>query len=234
MSDAPVRTPESGYICVWGTTPKEKVVDAEGVVVQCPGCGQQARMIGKRSIPYCAVFYIPLFPEGAGEEYIECTACGGKFQGSVAEIRARIEQHGRETAERITEKRRALEADPDDVEVGSELIELLMSADRVAEGRSLAEKLSARHPEDVNLLVLHSRILLQQGILADAQRRLDRAIGLNPQHAGAHFFRAVVLASGDAPNFAEALEAARQAHRLGHPEGRALIAAFEEELGKQG
>ena len=130
MSEQGRGTGEDGYICVWGTSTREKVTDSEGVIIQCGGCGEVAQMIGKSAVPYCSIFYIPLFPEGGGEDFIQCTNCGGKFQGSTAEIRSQIEAQANELEEEIAKKRRVYETEPGNVDKASDLAELYMAADR--------------------------------------------------------------------------------------------------------
>jgi len=227
------RRDERGYLCVWGTTTKEKVVDREGVEMECPECGETTRLIGKRAVPYCAVFYIPLFPEGKGVEFFECTACGGKFQGSIGRLRKAQAGEKKELEEQIAAKGQQFRANPDDLETACELIELCMAAEREEQALGLAQTLAEKHPTDANVQVLLGRIYLSKDQKAGAITIFDRALAAAPQHPGAHFFKAVALLSEPAPNLPAALEEAKLAHQCGYPDARDLArnltAALEEE-----
>jgi tetratricopeptide (TPR) repeat protein len=223
------RTKRRGYICIWGTTNREKTTDQEGVVMDCPGCGQKSHMIGKAMTPYCSVFYIPLFPEGKGQPFLECTRCGGKYNGDAAEIRAHQQDFQTELDEAIAEKSRLYRANPADVDLGCELVELLAQADRSDDALKLALYLTESHAENANAHVVLGRIHLHRDEPGKALEPLRQAIARNPAHAGAHFYSAVALLNTIPPQYDQALESARQARDCGHPKARDLIQAIEQD-----
>jgi len=185
-------------------------------------------MIGKAVTPYCSVFYIPLFPEGKGEPFMECTNCGGKFHGDVQEIRGRMANRKVELNAEIEKKRQSIAADPSDVELACEMVELLVAAERENEGLQLAEQLAQTHPDNANVHVMLGRVYMHQD---DAERMFHayrQAIAINPQHAGAHYYSAVAMMSVDPPRLDEALTVAKLARDYGHPDARDLIQAIEQ------
>jgi len=185
-------------------------------------------MIGKVVRPYCSVFYIPLFPEGQGEPFMECTNCGGKFHGDVQDIRHRLANRGAELNAEIEKKRQSFEADPSDVETGCEIVELLVAADRENEGLQLAEQLAQTHADNANVHVMLARVCMHQNEMERMFHAFQRAIAINPTHAGAHYYSAVAMLNVDPPKLDEALSVAKQARDYGHPDARELIEAIEQ------
>jgi tetratricopeptide (TPR) repeat protein len=222
------RSRRRGYICIWGTSHREKITDYEGVVMECPGCAQTARMIGKTMTPYCSVFYIPLFPEGKGEPFLECQSCRGKFHGDVQEIRYQMANRKVELNAEIEKKKQGYAANPSDGELGCEIIALLVAADRADEGLRSAELLAEAHPNNANVHVMLARVHMQMDKLDRTFRVLKQAIAINPTHADAHYLSAVALMNVDPPRIDEALSFAQQAGEYGHPEARDLVQAIEQ------
>jgi len=217
-----------GYICIWGTTSKERVTDHEGVIVQCPGCRQLTRMIGKSMTPYCSIYYIPLFPQGGGRQFLQCTRCGGKFNGDAAAIRR--EQQGRQSRldSAISEKMRLYHENPADADLACEVVELLAQSDRVDKAMELASSLAQTHSENANVHVMLGRLLLHRGEVPAALEAFRESIQRDPAHAGARFYSAVALLNTKPPRLAEALTFAKQARDRGHPEARNLVQAIEQ------
>jgi tetratricopeptide (TPR) repeat protein len=219
-----------GYICIWGTSMREKVVDREGVTMTCPECHRESRMIGKRAVPYCAVFYIPLFPEGQGTAFFECASCHTKFQGNLDRLRRQLEQEREQVQDRMEERREHCRKHPDDVEARIELIELHLLAEDQPTALSLAEDLTADFPEEANAQITLARILFLAERKQDALAAFDRALLASPQHPAAHFYKAQVLASDPQADLRGAIEEAKLARKFGYPDARALVEALTSEL----
>lgn len=222
------RSRRRGYICIWGTTNREKIVDYEGVELDCPGCRQKTRMLGKAITPYCSVFYIPLFAEGKGHPFIECTRCGGKFNGDAAAIRAEQRSFQARTEAAIGEKMRLYRERPGDTDLACEIVELLAASDRVNEALELATSLVQSHPENANVRVMLGRIHLHRDDPNQALAILQQAIACNPANAAAHYFSALALVHTNPQRLDEALAAAKRARDCGHPEARDLIQSIEQ------
>jgi tetratricopeptide (TPR) repeat protein len=185
-------------------------------------------MIGKAMTPYCSVFYIPLFPEGKGEPFMECTKCRGKFHGDVQEIRHHLANREAELNAEIEKKQQSFAANPSDIETGCELVELLVAADRENEGLQLAEQLAQTHADNANVHVMLARVYMHQENMDRMFQAFQRAIAINPTHAGAHYYSAVAMLNADPPKLDEALSIAKQARDYGHPDARELIEAIEQ------
>lgn len=222
------RRQRRGYICIWGTSHREKVTDSEGVTIECPGCGQTSRMVGKSMRPYCSVFYIPLFPQGQGESFIECTRCGGKYNGNAASIRARQADQKAKMEAAIVQKMSLYQANPANAELGCELVELLAESDRIDEAMKFALCLTNSSPQHAGTHFLLGRLHLHRKELDQAIQAFRRAIDRNPAHAGAHFYAAVALMNAGPSRLGEALASARKAGECGHPEARNLAQAIEQ------
>ncbi|MHC4176056.1 MAG: hypothetical protein ACYSWU_01030 [Planctomycetota bacterium] len=185
-------------------------------------------MIGKSMTPYCSVFYIPLFPQGKGEPFLECESCRGKFQGDVQEIRSRIANRQVELNAEIEKKQQSYAANPSDGDLGCEIVALLVAADRENEGLQLAEQLAQAHPNNANVHVMLARIHMQMENLERTFQVLQQAIAINPTHADAHYWSAVAMMNVDPPRADEALPLAKLARDYGHPEARDLVHAIEQ------
>jgi predicted Zn-dependent protease len=131
-------------------------------------------------------------------------------------------------AGQIEERERALRQDPNDVDNACELVDLYMAADREGDALRLVGTLCRSFPDDPQVCFLQGRIHLSAGRYPNALEAFERAIGLNPQHGGAHFLKAVTLLQMQPPRLETALEEARLAHEYGHPEARDLMRTIEQ------
>jgi len=217
-----------GYICIWGTAPKEEVTDPQGLAMECPRCGENTRMIGKKVSRYCTVFYIPLFSQGEEQEFFECSRCGGQFQGSIRELRSKLDGAKAEREELLARARKRFIEHPEDLDNTCEMLGLYAALERVDEAIEIGQKAAATNPGHANLQILLGRLLLSKDRDTEALAAFDRALAANPQHAGAHFFKAVALAQGGVSDPDAAIKEARQADALGHPEASSLIRALEQ------
>lgn len=57
----------------------------------CPHCNNDANYTLKEVRPYFTLYYIPLFPTGSGQRYVECSHCGSVFAEEVLEMEAPTE-----------------------------------------------------------------------------------------------------------------------------------------------
>lgn len=74
-----------------GTKAREKEIGAG--MFYCPKCRMRVRYRHLQVKRYFTLYLIPLFPIGTLGEYVQCSACQGKFQTSVLTL----------TQEQITE-----------------------------------------------------------------------------------------------------------------------------------
>jgi predicted RNA-binding Zn-ribbon protein involved in translation (DUF1610 family) len=52
----------------------------------CPRCQAQVSYDLQESRPYFTIYFIPLFPVGSGQRYVECRRCGGTFREEVLDM----------------------------------------------------------------------------------------------------------------------------------------------------
>jgi predicted RNA-binding Zn-ribbon protein involved in translation (DUF1610 family) len=72
-------------IVIWGSRVLTSTV--ESGTFYCPACdaeGQSYKL--KRSRPFFTIYFIPLFPCGAAQRYVECEGCRGTFKEEVLEM----------------------------------------------------------------------------------------------------------------------------------------------------
>jgi predicted RNA-binding Zn-ribbon protein involved in translation (DUF1610 family) len=52
----------------------------------CPRCDSEADYALKQVRPFFTIYFIPLFPIGAAQRYVECHSCGGTFKEEVLDM----------------------------------------------------------------------------------------------------------------------------------------------------
>jgi hypothetical protein len=68
-------------IIIWGSRGLTSHLDAG--TFYCPRCQGQAEYQLKQVRPFFTIYFIPLFPIGSAERYVECASCGGTFKEEV-------------------------------------------------------------------------------------------------------------------------------------------------------
>jgi hypothetical protein len=64
-------------ILIWGS--RERTLTVEGGEFYCPQCDAREEYTLKQTRPYFTLFFIPLFPIGAAQRYVECRGCRQTF-----------------------------------------------------------------------------------------------------------------------------------------------------------
>jgi predicted RNA-binding Zn-ribbon protein involved in translation (DUF1610 family) len=52
----------------------------------CPRCNEQVEYHLKQVRPFFTIFFIPLFPIGSAQRYVECTRCSGQYLEEVLNL----------------------------------------------------------------------------------------------------------------------------------------------------
>jgi hypothetical protein len=71
-------------IIIWGS--RGLTSNLESGTFYCPRCDGQADYRLKQVRPFFTLYFIPLFPIGGAERYVECAACGGTFKEEVLQM----------------------------------------------------------------------------------------------------------------------------------------------------
>ncbi len=68
------------FIIIWGSKYVFKPVEGgwHGQL-HCPQCGAARSFVEKQPVKYFTLYWLPLFPTSREDPFIECTACGGRF-----------------------------------------------------------------------------------------------------------------------------------------------------------
>lgn len=69
------------FVFIGGILPRTKIVD-EGEF-PCPRDGQTQRYQRKRTNHWLTLFFLPIFPVGKVEEFVECSSCGTRYDTGV-------------------------------------------------------------------------------------------------------------------------------------------------------
>ena len=73
-------------IIIWGHRGRTSHLDSGRFY--CPRCDGERYYDLKQVRPWFTLYFIPVFPTGAGERYVECQTCGGTFKEAVLEMEA--------------------------------------------------------------------------------------------------------------------------------------------------
>src|SRR5262245_23672385 len=94
-------------IVIWGSRGLTSTLDSGRFY--CPRCDGEANYTLKKVRPFFTIYFIPIFPIGAAERYVECGHCRGTFKEEVLDM------------EPPTEGQRALTRLYNDLQTGSSL-----------------------------------------------------------------------------------------------------------------
>jgi hypothetical protein len=70
---------------IWGSRGIESTLQAGDFY--CPSCDQQEEYSLKEVRPYFTLYFIPLFPTGSGQRYVECHGCRKTFKEEVLQYK---------------------------------------------------------------------------------------------------------------------------------------------------
>jgi hypothetical protein len=70
---------------IWGSRGIESTVHNGDFY--CPDCDQQEEYSLKQVRPFFTLYFIPLFPTGSGERYVECHRCKKTYKEAVLEYK---------------------------------------------------------------------------------------------------------------------------------------------------
>jgi hypothetical protein len=70
-------------IILWGSRGVTSTV--EHGTFYCPNCQAREDYALKRVRPFFTLYFIPIFPIGGGQTYVECASCGQAYKESVLE-----------------------------------------------------------------------------------------------------------------------------------------------------
>jgi hypothetical protein len=71
-------------IVIWGQRGLTRHLDSGRFY--CPRCDASADYHLKQVRPFFTLYFIPLFPVGSAERYVECRGCGGTFKEEVLDM----------------------------------------------------------------------------------------------------------------------------------------------------
>jgi hypothetical protein len=72
-------------IIIWGSRGVTSTLD-QGEFY-CPECDDREEYVLKQVRPFFTLFFIPIFPIGAAQRYLECRGCGNAFSEEVLDYR---------------------------------------------------------------------------------------------------------------------------------------------------
>jgi hypothetical protein len=81
--------PQAGVIMpiiIWGSRGLTSTVDRGEF--HCPKCDRREEYTLKQTRPWFTLYFIPIFPVGGGQRYVECAGCGQAYKESVLEYEA--------------------------------------------------------------------------------------------------------------------------------------------------
>jgi hypothetical protein len=73
-------------IIIWGSRGLTSTLQSGSFY--CPSCDGESDYILKQVRPFFTLYWLPLFPIGGAERYVECRRCGGAFKEGVLSMEA--------------------------------------------------------------------------------------------------------------------------------------------------
>ncbi len=95
-------------IIIWGS--RGLTSDLEDGRFYCPRCDGEVRYRLKQVTPYFTLYFIPLFPMGSGQRYVECQICQGNFREEVLDLEPPSHDSSRDADKVLATIRRDLES----------------------------------------------------------------------------------------------------------------------------
>lgn len=86
-------------LIIFGMRPR--TTDIEGGTFVCPQCGGTHAYEHKKVRPYFTLYFVPLIPLGAGEEYVQCQNCGTTFPVDVLSMKIKPKRVIRPLSEQL-------------------------------------------------------------------------------------------------------------------------------------
>ena len=71
-------------IIIWGSRGLTRQLDSGSFY--CPNCDRTAEYLLKQVRPWFTLYFIPVFPVGSAERFVECQRCGGTFREQVLDM----------------------------------------------------------------------------------------------------------------------------------------------------
>jgi hypothetical protein len=123
--------PPAMPIIIWGS--RGVTSNLEHGRFFCPGCRSREEYTLKQVRRYFTIYFIPLFPLGQGQTYVECDNCGRTYKESVLEyeppsegeqLLARVYDELKDGASVDSQKRTLLESGMSDAEAEETLVKM--------------------------------------------------------------------------------------------------------------
>jgi hypothetical protein len=73
-------------VIIWGSRGLTSILDKG--TFYCPQCNERRDYKLKQVRPFFTLFFIPIFPIGAAQRYVECKGCRGTFREEVLRLQA--------------------------------------------------------------------------------------------------------------------------------------------------
>jgi len=82
-----------GFFIIWGS--RNRITgDGRGHFdATCPACNQSVRIEGKIARTWFTLYFIPIFPTGAGTRFTQCSTCKTQFRGTFEEMKTALERN---------------------------------------------------------------------------------------------------------------------------------------------
>ncbi len=194
---------------------------------KCPRCGRVGTLAGKRVRPWFTLFFLPLFPMGAGRAITQCKGCGATFAASVRELGRAVERADGRQAQRAISLYNSLRASPANSVTLNELMGLHLSLGEPEQAvNAAADFVDALNASEQCMTTL-GRAYGVAGKTDDAIHWFDAALARNPNFGEAHYLRAAAQMNRIPPDLAQAVASARAARKSEHPGAAELLATAE-------
>lgn len=216
-----------GFILLFGTRPVYKDEPGPGVQTVCPRCNREGELRPRSARTWFTLFFLPLFPVGKRSTFTECPNCGAQFPVTPDELRTRLAEGERQQSQQAIALYNSLRASPANAITLNELMQLYAGMREYDEAIGAARQFPQALQASEQCMVTLARVHLSKDEPAEALRWVEEAVRRNHSLAEAQYVRGLAYLMLKSPNYEKAIEAARSARSLGHPDADRLVREAE-------
>src|SRR5262245_18504811 len=77
-----------GFFIIWGSRNRITADGSGSIQAMCPACKRMSRIDGMQVRNWFTLYFIPIFPTGAGQRFTQCASCRSQFRGNLEEMKA--------------------------------------------------------------------------------------------------------------------------------------------------
>ncbi|MDB5302378.1 MAG: hypothetical protein JWO87_4041 [Phycisphaerales bacterium] len=224
MNRAPRRIRRTGFIILFGSrTIVSNDPSVAAVRTNCPRCGQEADLVGKRYRHWFTLFFIPVFPISGSTRFTQCSRCGAQFPVTPEQLSSRLAQSESQQSQEAIGLYNSLRASPANSVTLNQLMTMYASMKEYDQAISAAADFPQALHNSEQCMTTLGRVYMAKNDLGNALQWFDAATSRNAHLGEAQYYKAVAHLMRIPPEPDKAIAAARAARSAGYPNADALL-----------